>query len=52
VTARHSAVNGLVTFTNHASGATRSTSRAMSSSTGTLRNERSTPPGPTLSPMG
>ncbi len=52
VTERQSAVSGLVTLTNHASGATASTSRAMSSSTGMLRNARSTPPGPTLSPMG
>ena len=34
VTDRHSAVSGLVTLTNQASGATASTSRAMSSSTG------------------
>ena len=52
VTDRHNAVSGLVTLTNHASGATASTSRAMSSSTGTLRSARRMPPGPTLSPMG
>ena len=52
VTDRHSAVSGFVTLTNHASGATASTSRAMSSSTGTLRNARRIPPGPTLSPIG
>ena len=52
VTDRHSAVSGLVTFRKHASGAIASTSRAMSSSTGTLRSAADHPPGPTLSPMG
>ena len=46
VTDRHSAVSGLVTFTSHASGATASTSRAMSSNTGTLRSARSDAAGP------
>ena len=52
VTERHSAVSGFVTLTSHASGATASTSRAMSSSTGMLRSARMMPPGPTLSPIG
>ncbi len=52
VTDRTSAVSGLVTLMNHASGATFSTLRAMSTMTGMLRSARMTPPGPTLSPMG
>ena len=41
-----------MTLTSQASGATASTSRAMSSRTGTLRSARRIPPGPTLSPIG
>ncbi len=39
-------------MTSHASGATASMSRAMSTNTGMLRSARMMPPGPTLSPIG
>jgi SLT domain-containing protein len=52
LTARHSAVSGLLTFNNVASGAYRSTSAAMRITTGMLRREREMPPGPTESPTG
>ncbi len=52
VTPRQRAVSGFETFTSHASGATRSTAWAISTTTGTLRSDRMIPPGPTLSPTG
>ena len=52
VTARQSAVRGLLTFTSRASGQRRSMVRAMPTVTGTLRSAREMPPGPTLSPTG
>ncbi len=52
VTARVNAVSGFVTFSSQASGQHRSISRAMPTSTGTLRSAREMPAGPTVSPMG
>ena len=52
VTDRQSAVMGFVRFSSHASGQTSSMSRAMPTSTGTLRNARLMPPGPIVSPPG
>jgi hypothetical protein len=50
VTARVSAVRGLLTLISSASGQHRSMALATSRMTGTLRSARETPPGPTLSP--
>ncbi len=50
VTARHSAVRGLLTLTRSASGQHRSMALATSRITGTLRSALEIPPGPTLSP--